>query len=438
MKHAATLLTFFIVTNCFAQNSWTKTYQDSAFIFSLFQYHESYVGFGYIGSSMYYLRTDKAGDTLVWKSITDSTFTGTLLGFSGAVTLDDQLIILGYSNINSSNEYLRLYKLDTLGNIIWRKYYPNTSPNGPVCKLVVAPDSGFALFGTNSLQGYFIKVDKSGNQVFRRDYGYNYMYPRDAVVEADGSYTVCGFFEMLNQFNNFLLHLDSLGNIIWTKALNVAYQPLFNAMTLDNSNYYVVGSRQGLPVTLYKYDLSGNLLSQPSTGVMGEVYSIKRNYDNTLICSGVITTSDTVGLIKLDTLGNVMFMSTIVALNSAETYSCFVDNDSNYVYGGRLDYKSFIAKINHSGSINISEPGEEHAIVIFPNPSAGAFHIHTSSYATQEKDIFIYDVMGKEIFSWLHTIATDFDFSPGREGIYLVKVVSDGRTVVKVLSSNKY
>lgn len=74
------------------------------------------------------------------------------------------------------------------------------------------------------------------------------------------------------------------------------------------------------------------------------------------------------------------------------------------------------------------------SVVAFPNPSTGSFHISLSHNQYETKDIFIYDLAGREISSITQSSKTDFDFTLEAKGIYLVKVLSKGKAeVIKVV-----
>lgn len=421
------LIQFILTGKIYSQLKWTRTYQDTANITNIFQYNESYVGFGTKGTRLNYIRTNKNGDTLIKRVILDTAYSGYFYASSGAKTLDNKLIIAGIQNMNSSNEALRLYKLDTLGNIIWNYSYPNTSPNGPMFKMVPTADSGFAVFGHDALQGYLIKIDKNGSQVFRKNYGYSYMYPRDAFLNSDGSFIICGY-QGLSSFTNFLFKTDPLGNILWTKSISATQ--LFESITKINSWYYVIGSRSNAPVALFKFDLLGNTLNQYNTGQKGYMSSLKTDLSKNMICTGNMTNADTVGLLKLDTLGNVLFKTTEICLNSGETYTCFADNDSNYVYAGRLDNRSFISKVYRQYiTTGIAANQSSDRFIIYPDPVNEFLHIKSTH---TNMTIEVMDCNGKIYTSGvIDSKDIDINLSELSPGMYFIKLSNSDQCFIK-------
>ncbi|RZJ31196.1 MAG: T9SS type A sorting domain-containing protein [Flavobacterium sp.] len=81
-----------------------------------------------------------------------------------------------------------------------------------------------------------------------------------------------------------------------------------------------------------------------------------------------------------------------------------------------------------------SDQYDASSISMFPNPAHGQFAIHFAD-AQQQTFITMYDVQGKLILSRTVQPQSDaiIDISKVQPGLYFVKAVSDGKSVVKKL-----
>jgi len=79
----------------------------------------------------------------------------------------------------------------------------------------------------------------------------------------------------------------------------------------------------------------------------------------------------------------------------------------------------------------LKELGE---INVFPNPSNGSFTLWVGS--EEEKDVFIYDLLGKVVFQKMNTEEKkiNINLSTMPKGIYIVKVINDERSKVKKIT----
>ena len=80
-----------------------------------------------------------------------------------------------------------------------------------------------------------------------------------------------------------------------------------------------------------------------------------------------------------------------------------------------------------------ASPSQPDLFYLSPNPSTGVFHIMMAEDISKEKDICIYNSLGKIIYRSLNNSNQDisFDISTQSKGIYLIKVMQDGKAGVK-------
>jgi hypothetical protein len=138
-------------------------------------------------------------------------------------------VMAGEHGISIQTSFFQLIRTDTLGNLLWRKYYGGAYNKSRCENLVVLPDGGYLLGGytfssvVNSLNGMLVKTDSMGNQIWRKQYGgfYKDGFARIALA-LDGNYIIGNVFEinpntpLVNQIN--IIKTDTAGNILWNKT----------------------------------------------------------------------------------------------------------------------------------------------------------------------------------------------------------------------------
>ncbi|CAN5298380.1 hypothetical protein BH09BAC5_BH09BAC5_00350 [soil metagenome] len=112
-----------------------------------------------------------------------------------------------------------LIKTDSVGNIIWQKYYGTTDDESSLSKPIILNDGSIILGGyLNPLDGsagkaFILKTDSSGNQKWFRTYYNtliidNYLY--DIKSTSDGGFIFAGS-TFVNTKDSWIVKLDSLG-----------------------------------------------------------------------------------------------------------------------------------------------------------------------------------------------------------------------------------
>lgn len=398
------MFTVFFINQLYSQNSWFKTYKDSCRIWSIFPSGNSIIGIGdYLDnitppSNYYYIRTNLNGDTLAQMLIADTFDIGHQIGLDGLATFDNKITLAGFAQVGISFE-LRMIQLDTLGNILWRQTYPNTDGNGTGVKMLTTPDSGYALFGEASYSGYFIKTDKFGNQQFRQNYGYNFMYIWDAIYNPNNTYTMVGYKDNFNAtFSAFIMNVDSAGYINWSQTYSNNSYYLFFALCKSQNSYYV-STKIGNNAYISKISNNGMIQGLFNLNKTGGLSTIKLDLDNNIFGCGTVvqSNSDSAYFVKLDTTGAKIFEIAWGSSHNDDANSCYQDIDSDYIVASNFDNKSFIAKIDSAGQITYINQLSDHIpnINIYPNPSkSGSYNLKCNDEVLK---ISITDLSGKEV-----------------------------------------
>ncbi len=136
--------------------------------------------------------------------------------------------ILGGQSVNGTNVSAYVAKADGNGSLQWEN---NSIPFSLAFYDVISlPDGSFVFSGafggasTNSAQqGFLVKTDEVGRQIFARTYGVDgNLYLSRVLAEDDGSLVALGFINnvsaggVVSSFV-YLLKTDAAGNVVWSR-----------------------------------------------------------------------------------------------------------------------------------------------------------------------------------------------------------------------------
>ena len=131
--------------------------------------------------------------------------------------IDGGYVITGAADLPFWN--LRLFKVDSIGNMVWEKLFEGYDVNAP-CEVEQTEDGGFILFGTKVIDDvnsdfWLLKTDSNGNFMWGKTYnGINKEWAYSGQQTADGGYIMAGGTYLIDKSNWDLLVIktDSLGN----------------------------------------------------------------------------------------------------------------------------------------------------------------------------------------------------------------------------------
>lgn len=146
-------------------------------------------------------------------------------------TSDGNLIISGSYDNSTNDNHFALIKIDTSGNVIWRKKYPET--NGWNNYVIESKDRGFISMGQenfyDSISGMpynrvtVLKTDANGNFIWKRcfkDQGLwdaeNIISIDDCFIFASSKYGKGGYYAFSDSL--VLTKLSNTGEVIWEKS----------------------------------------------------------------------------------------------------------------------------------------------------------------------------------------------------------------------------
>lgn len=232
--------------------------------------------FGVNNYDAWVIRIDRLGNMIWQKTYGGNDFDE---AFSIATT-DDGFIVGGYSGSYSQSQYLYaqgwVFKLDTLGNILWQKNLDGGEFVASIIPINGGVDGftgvGRAVFGSGGNDAWVFHLHNNGSLAWQYAYGGVYDDETDTILQTkDGGYVMAGY-TMSYGYNSdgWILKLDDQGSLIWQKTYGNAFADYVNAVAPiygGDDGYVVAGYTTSIPSSqgfddgwLFKIDSTGNIL----------------------------------------------------------------------------------------------------------------------------------------------------------------------------------
>jgi hypothetical protein len=379
-------------------------------------------------------------------------------GGSGLFETRAKEFVLVWTGFVYGEDYPAYIKVDSSGNLIASKCYKHPG----IVKLLKQTVNGNYLMGINSHRGegfIICKTDTSGNVAWSK----SYMRPKgviaDLIEKPNGNLIIAGSTDTTFQTPYsfmYISELDSMGNTIWTKSYgdsDIQLNKIYTSSTLDEWSIKIRPTRNGGFILLTSCRIQGGVADMVllKTDSIGNLEWERRHGDPTIYELGVdfINTSDggyfiVCGfnmdifhtgyyLLKTDSIGSVgcnEYSDVIPVSNLLSTDSVVFVTDSAILIN---QYPALVHDTigDPPDSLQTCNPDfissnyfEGYELSVYPNPSTGFIHFVIKSSC--EKDIFIYDMVGNEVYSKRNALDSDhdIDLSKNTKGIYLLTVTS--------------
>lgn len=322
----------------------------------------------------------------IWTKSCASSATGMLSPSELIQTSDGGFAIIAY---NQFGYYAgcELFKLDSEGNVEWNKTFTEKYNFTPAA-LVQSNDGGYALVGTSSYWPednrtrlvWLLKTDSNGNTQWTKFYGEQSRVStaRSVVQNSDGDYAIAGYCVNPDSgAEGLLLKIDSSGNLLWRKTYGERTDASFYAIVQTSDDGYALAGNARLSGNLehfwlVKTDSTGimewNQTYQRASESIGDLayslvntkdggYSIA-GYTNSGIEEGLIAGSGyairysdagNYWLVKADKAGNMQWASVFGSYSSGA--NCIIEtSDGGYAFTGS-DSAYALAKVDAHGNL---------------------------------------------------------------------------------------
>lgn len=209
----------------------------------------------------------------------------------GFITVGDS-----YSLPNSGTNDVYVVRLDSIGNVLWEKYFGGSSSDSG--HDIVRVEDGYVIAGYAASfggpSGYLLKIDESGTEIWARTFPKRIF--RTIELTSDGGFIICadGWDETGNT-DMYLIKTDAGGSPEWTKNFGGARDDYGRAaLETSDGGFVITGEKRSdakgpADVLLVKVDVSGNELWRKSYGgyYWDFPHDIQQTCDDGFIITGI-------------------------------------------------------------------------------------------------------------------------------------------------------
>lgn len=254
---------------------------------------------------------------------------------------------------DTSNNGMYIVNLDISGNVKWAKAIGGTLANWGI-DLIEANDGGYVMtgwvigYGAGNEDVYIVKVDSIGNLLWTRTVGlFGGDFGESIVQTSDNGYLIAGLCDTMGGGGKvYLIKLDSLGTMLWTKYIGGYFTDAANSIIQTKDKGFIMagysysfGAGNG-DVYIIKLDSGYNISWTETIGgpKIDEGETIIQTKDDGYALAGFTASFGTdtdVYVIKLDSTGKIQWTKTIGGTSGDnEGESIIQDNDGGYVIAG--------------------------------------------------------------------------------------------------------
>ncbi len=305
---------------------------------------------------------------------------------------------------------------------------PNAIVFSDLTAIKQTPDNGYILTGNYNLQctgankrSFLLKIDSIGNVEWRKTYA-NISYLYDIELTPNG-----GYIFLNKDWGPIVIETDSLGNILWQKKINTLtvhatasdFSYAGNNSFVGAVKYLKTNSNSEFGLNIFKINLSNktimwqkkyNLYQTVECLGLHQAIGVETLSDGSIIVNGTVEKygADKIGFIlKLNSDGDSLWTKTY----NFSTYNTGIHQLNDILIcddGGFLGvgfYKppnglvAWIFKTDSNGVVGweSSPPLNSKKIKAWPNPASEFVNIEIKERLKRDGDIIIYNSLGMKV-----------------------------------------
>ncbi len=236
-------------------------------------------------------------------------------------------------------------KFDASGNELWSKAYVGNGYER--FNSIVTCSDGYVLAGYSNGGAWGMKVDTNGNELWNNEYSRGGDFFKSVAVCQDGGYVLAGHSSSLNagMTDGLVVKIDADGNEQWSHTFGGTDVDYFESVAAVTDGYVLAGVTKSQGAGSYdgwvvKLDTSGNEQWDKTFGDTSydSFMSVIALQDGGCILIGNMNVPD-VGLddgwlVKLDSAGNELWSQTYGGTNMEAFYSADICPDDGYIIAG--------------------------------------------------------------------------------------------------------
>lgn len=235
-----------------------------------------------------------------------------------------------------------LVKTDKTGNIIWnKKFGGSNTDNGH--GIIQTNDGGYIIsaitesYGAGSMDAWAIKTDSAGNEEWNNTFGGNSYDLIEKSIEytSDGGYLLVGStysFGTSNSLDGWLIKIDENGNELWNKTYGTKNKEhLWEVQKTSDEGYVMIGyvhntTTQRRDAWVVKTDEDGNEQWNKKFGPAYQGLSIKEAHDGGYVFLSEVKDSEFGGylnawMVKTDKYGNEEWNKTFITPKGEDCFA---------------------------------------------------------------------------------------------------------------------
>ena len=359
----------------------------------------------------------------------------------------------GYSDVFIS-------KLDAFGNFVWAKQI--ASNNGIYSSTIVSDASG-AMYLTGAFIGtadfdpgpgtytlasatigaydiFVLKLNSVGNFQFAKQMsGGWWTWGTSMVTDVSKNIYLTGYFDYTVDFDPstsaynltsfgstdaYVTKLDSIGNFIWTSQLGGPGQDQSNSIYVDPSgNVYTTGYFRGTA----DFDPSLSTYTFSSPGHNNDIFISKLDNSGNFMWAKQIgdTSADVAASITLDLNDNIY---TTGFFRLSPDFDINIGTYSMTTIGNTDAFIHKMCQVSCPTGVKEVDSFES-AFMIYPNPASNNLFISKEDEFSVSPVIEILNYLGQTVLK--SDLKNKIDVSSLSNGVYILKLISEGQTVQK-------
>lgn len=413
--------------------------------------------FGSGSSDIFVLKLTPLGDT-VWTK----TYGGINSDYSYKVI---QLVDSGYILSGFTESYglgvrdVYVLRLDKKGDTLWSKSYGGNGIDGSN-DMIQTYDGGFVIVGNTFSFGegvsdvYVIKISENGTLKWATAYGGTLNDFGNAISEtSDSGFVISGSTESFGsgQRDVYVIKIDSIGNLIWSKAIGgIENESGKSIQVLPNNEIVVLGNTRSFgqgfeDYYLIKLNSLGDTIMTKTYGGSSTEFgeSIQQTSDKGFIMAGFTNSFNTwnydIYLVKTDSLGNSGCNESTTSTLVTNPLTIKTSTLSSTSLGSGITYpllkigNTLTKPINVCNVNSINDVSLLSQLKLFPNPTNSLITIQDkNSIIDNIIKIEMTDLQGKtiQIFT-LNKNDEQINLAHLKNGVYIAKIETSIGTILK-------
>jgi hypothetical protein len=365
---------------------------------------------------------------------------------------DGSFFMVGEVNTGNGNGIdALLLKLDTAGNLIWRKsfggagaqslQYVDTIVGGEIIAC------GYAASPTGDNEVLVVKMDTSGNIVWQKLHGGNQTDYADGVHQTpDGGYILSAVTSSFGggSTDGWLLRLNSLGDTLWTRTSGDQYAGgCQGTFLLTNGDYLLYGEEEifsgsGFNFWMERFDSIGVSKWKKNFGGNGTdaLFTVREDNQGNIFAAGY-SNSFNFGapldliLIKTDSAGNQQWRKTYGGSGVDICYDMIKSQLGGFILTGIFtdpvfQSQFYLLHLDTIGTLiqSVDFDNQESGLSLFPVPSGNEVHLKRNK-SENEMSIALMNTFGQIVSRYILEKGMEEIIIPVNEleeGIYVIQL----------------